>query len=228
MAMDYTQLPFDDVIGASVNDMRNSLGQVLYKLSSVSEGIQGDSAEAGLKVVEYEVTRMQNVINQLHGLYLLESDKLIVQTQEVYILELVDDILASMENLFKSNGIEIKVTGDDLCWYLDPYLLTGMLNIAVLNAVRYTQSQILISVAECEQGLSLSIDDNGAGYPDVVLERFNSVKSGHTIELVSSQTIGWLYCEKIASQHKNQGRSGETILNNESLIGGGRLRIILP
>lgn len=226
--MNDKQVPFEDVIGASVNDMRNSLGQVLYKLNSISEGLSGEDAQSGLKVVEYEVTRMQNVINQLHGLYLIEADKLIVQMQEVYVLELIEDILAGMETLLRANNVTIQVTGDDLCWYLDPYLLTGILNIAVLNAVRYTEDQVCINVEECERGLCISIDDNGAGYPEVVLERFESVKSGQPIDAVSSQNIGWLYCEKVAAQHRNQGSSGETILNNQSLIGGGRLQVVLP
>ncbi|MFD1383747.1 sensor histidine kinase [Rhodanobacter aciditrophus] len=228
MTNNTNQLPFEDVIGASVNDMRNSLGQVRYKLESIAGGIQGEEATAGLKIVDYEVTRMQNVVNQLHGLYLMESDKLIVQMQETYVLELIDDILAGMESLLQINGVEIEVIGEDLCWYLDPYLLTGVLNIAVLNAVRYTQDKICITVEEGEDGLSLTVDDNGAGYPDIVLERFNSIKSGESIDTFSSQNIGWLYCEKVAAQHKNKGVCGQTVLDNQSVIGGGRLRINLP
>lgn len=222
------QLPFADVIGASVNDMRNSLGQVLYKLSGLSEELVEPETKAGLQVVEYEVTRMQNVMNQLHGLYLIEADSLTIQMQEIYVFELIDDILAGMDGLLADKKIEVELRGEDICWYLDPNLISSVLNIAILNAVRYTNNKICISLMHCERGLSISIDDNGQGYPDIVLERFNSVKAGEFIEEVSSQNIGWLYCEKIAALHKNQGSVGETILDNESVISGGRLQVFLP
>lgn len=228
MKADDNQLPFADVIGVSVNDMRNSLGQVLYKLTGISEELDTQESKLGLQVVEYEVTRMQNVMNQLHGLYLIETDSLTIQMQEVYVFELIDDILAGMNGLLANKKVEVELRGEDICWYLDPYLMTNVLNIAILNAVRYTNDKICITLVHSEKGLSISIDDNGQGYPDVVLERFNNVKAGMSIEEVSSQNIGWLFCEKIASLHKNQGNTGETILDNESVISGGRLQVLLP
>ncbi|SBS31224.1 Adaptive-response sensory-kinase SasA [Marinomonas aquimarina] len=222
------QLPFRNIISASVKDMRNSLGQVLYKLDTLMAHHLKDEDKYDLVDAQYEMVRMQNVINQLHGLYLIETDSLTVQPQDSYVMELIEDILASFEALLENKQIDVTVRGDDLSWYLDPQLISSVLQIILLNAIRYTNDEINIELASVEQGLMISVVDNGQGYPDAVLDSFANLVSGQTLANVSSQNSGWLYCEKVANQHKNQGHVGFTKLRNDAATGGGRIDLFIP
>lgn len=222
------QLSFKKVLSASVQDMRNSVGQVMHKIEGLQSHLLQISEKNELIEVQYEMIRMQNVINQLHGLYLIENDSLTVQMQETYVLEVLEDTLATMENLFDSRGISVEIEADDLCWYLDANLISSVLQIIILNAFRYTKDLITITLSKSEQGLQFSISDNGNGYPELVLQGFENMLLGDSIVNVTSQNAGWYYCEKIASLHKNQGRVGSTKLSNDMLIGGGRIDLIIP
>lgn len=219
---------FKDVISASVQDMRNSLGQVFYKLDTLMAHHLKDEEKYDLVDAQYEMVRMQNVINQLHGLYLIETDALTVQMQDSYVFELLEDTLASLEALLENKQIDVVVSGEDISWYLDPRLIGSILQIILLNAIRYTNDQIQISLQLQDQGLMISVIDNGAGYPDSILESFNALVSGEVISNVSGQNAGWLYCEKIAKQHKNQGKVGFTRLRNDPSTGGGRIDLFIP
>ncbi|CUB03429.1 sensor histidine kinase [Marinomonas fungiae] len=221
-------LHFKNVISASVQDMRNSLGQVLYKLDTLMAQHLKDEEKYDLVDAQYEIVRMQNVINQLHGLYLIETDALTVQMQDSYVLELLEDTLASFEALLENKQIDVEVSGEDISWYLDPHLIGSILQIILLNAIRYTKDKIQISLERQDHGLMISVIDNGKGYPDSVLESFNALVSGEVITGVSGQNAGWLYCEKIAKQHKNQGRVGFTRLGNDPVTGGGRIDLYIP
>lgn len=222
------QLLFKSVISASVKDMRNSLGQVLYKLDTLMAHHLKDEDKYDLADAQYEMVRMQNVINQLHGLYLIETDSLTVQMQDSYILELLEDTLASLETLLENKQIDVDVSAEDVSWYLDPHLIGSVLQIILLNAIRYTNDRIKITLATSEQGLMISVIDNGQGYPSSVLDSFNDLVTGETVSNVSGQNTGWLYCEKVANQHKNQGRVGYTRLCNDAATGGGRIDLFIP
>lgn len=222
------QLSFKKVIGASVKDMRNSLGQVQYKLDTLMAE-QTDAKELSeLSDAQYEMVRMQNVINQLHGLYLLESDTLTVQMQEAYVLELVEDSLAGLETLLKHKQIEVELDADDISWYVDPHLIANVLQIILLNAIRYTENKISLVLNQSEDGLLISVIDNGKGYPQSVLDSFQSLVAGESVANVSSQNTSWLYCEKVALLHKNNALQGHTRLSNDSGTGGGRIDLLLP
>lgn len=229
MTLDEKQLLFKDVIGASVKDMRNSLGQVLYKLEEAPEfAVQSQPTSAALAEAQYEVIRIQNVVNQLHGLYLLENDSLAVQRQETYLYELIEDVQANMGSLLQAKQIDFSIEGEDLCWYVDPYLISCVLQIMLLNAIRYTENRISVSLAPYENGTMISVIDNGQGYPDSVLESFQALVAGEAVSRISSQNTSWLYCERIAALHVNQGKPGFTRLSNDAETGGGRIDIFLP
>lgn len=222
------QLLFKSVISASVKDMRNSLGQVLYKLDTLMAHHLKDEDKYDLADAQYEMVRMQNVINQLHGLYLLETDALTVQMQDSYVLELIEEALVSFETLLENKQINLEVSAEDFSWYLDPHLISSVLQIILLNAIRYTNDQIKICVERNQDGLTISVIDNGQGYPETVLQSFDDLVNGETISNVSGQNAGWLYCEKIAKQHKNQGRVGFTRLCNDKTTSGGRIDLFIP
>ncbi|MBM6550266.1 sensor histidine kinase [Marinomonas ostreistagni] len=229
MTLDEKQLLFKDVIGASVKDMRNSLGQVLYKLEEAPEFTgQNQQASDALAEAQYEVIRIENVVNQLHGLYLLENDSLAVQRQETYLYELVEDVVANMGSLLQAKQIDFSIKGEDICWYVDPYLLSCVLQITLLNAIRYTKDRIAVSLSAHENGTMISVIDNGQGYPDSVLESFQALVAGEAVRHISSQNTSWLYCERIAALHVNQGKQGYTRLSNDGATGGGRIDIFLP
>ena len=228
MAWDDKQILFKDVISASVKDMRNSLGQVLYQLEESSHATQEVTQGCSVADAQYEVIRIENVINQLHGLYLLETDALAVQRQEAYLHELIEDVMANMGALLHLKDIEVRIEGVDLCGYIDPYLVSCVMQIVLLNAIRYTKNKIEITVAEHEGGAMVSVIDNGQGYPEAVLEHFKALMAGEPVQHVSSQNTSWLYCERIAALHSNQGKNGYTKLSNDEDTKGGRIDLFLP
>ena len=150
------QLPFQEVIEASIKDMRNSLSQVLFKLDSAIANTDGVDRNMFAEA-QYEIVRMQNVISQMYGLYLVNDDKLVVSASETFVLELVEDTLAGLDALLQQKGIEVTVQGEDISWYLDSQLMETVLQIALLNALRYTNNKIDIQFQATSDGLLLSV-----------------------------------------------------------------------
>lgn len=214
---------FEHLLSASVNDMKNSLSMVLQTL----DGLPAEHQQT-LGTVQYEATRMQNTLTQLLGLYLIERGTLPVQMSEHYLIDIVEECVIAQRSLLESKGIQVELDVDDISWYMDAQLISSVVNIALVNAVRYTKSQISISAGMSDGYLYLHVDDNGQGYPPIVLEKFQQLVSDQAALDASSQTLGWYYCERVAAIHCNQGRKGSTRLSNESQQGGGRLSIILP
>ncbi|MBJ7551969.1 sensor histidine kinase [Marinomonas ostreistagni] len=222
-----SQLPFKEVIEASIKDMRNSLSQVLFNLDNTinrNESVNKDE----LVEAQYEIVRMQNVINQLYGLYLVSDDHLVVNSTDTFVMDVVEDALAGLDTLLKHKTIEVNIKGEDLSWYLDPQLISNVLQITLLNALRYTEDTIEIEFTTSEEGLHISVIDNGKGYPDFILASYEALIAGDPVENVSSQNAGWFYCDKVVRLHNNQGVHGHTKLKNNEGSCGGRIDMLIP
>ncbi|MBJ7554695.1 sensor histidine kinase [Marinomonas spartinae] len=225
-----TKNEFYHVMDASIQDMKNSLNllqHTLEKMPTDDKGISLDEVEA--KTLHYEVTRLQNSTEQLYSLYLLENDKLSLQLKEVYILELIEERMISHAALLSRFNVQVDFDIDEQIYvYSDPAMLSQVLDIALVNAARYTNNRIYIKVSPVENGAIITVEDNGQGYPDFVLEDFSNVINEKELANLTNQMLAWYFCHSIAHMHHSKKVKGWVKLDNDGQLGGSRFQIFIP
>jgi signal transduction histidine kinase len=119
----------------------------------------------------------------------------------------------------------------DMVWTFDEDLIIGMLTQAINNAVRYTHDTIRLAVAENEGYLEIRVEDNGAGFPQAMIDAGTSAMTGNTSGvnfMTNSSGLGLYFASEVAKMHKYRQRNGSIRLENGGPLGGGAFIVRLP
>jgi len=223
-------LDFSTVIASTVHDMKNSLamlGQAHARwVAQLPAELQG-GPERG--VIEYEFARLNGMLVQMLGLYKLGINQLPLRPEYQEVEDFIAAQLARHHEVLGSRGItaSCEVESFDLMGFFDADLLGSVVANVVANSIRYARSALLISAREEDGELLLSINDDGAGYPAVMIERQGDYVLG--LDQSSGSTgLGLYFAARIAELHERQGRRGRIELRNGGPLGGGEFRIYLP
>lgn len=221
---------FAFVLATSVHDMKNSLGMLLNTLSDVMTRFpaQTPEQEKSYGVLEYEASRINSELVQLLSLYRLEQDQIHVHVDEYSVRDLLDEQVARNADLLASRRISLEVSCDnDLFGYFDADLLGSVINNVLVNAARYTRNTIRLSAEEAEGGVKIVVEDDGSGFPAAMLDP-DSWLSSRANFAAGRPHLGLMFASRIAQMHKNKGKSGQILLDNLSILGGGRFAIWIP
>lgn len=218
------------VIASTVHDMKNSLaaliqahGQWVKQLPKAQRG----TAEQG--VIDYEFAHLNGMLVQLLGLYKLGVNQLPLRPDYHELDDFVEAQLALHQEVLTSRGIAARYEVDDfgLPGFFDRELIGSVVSNVVINAIRYARHEMLITAGQVDEQLVISINDDGPGFPERMIEHQTDYVLG--INQSSGSTgLGLYFAANIARQHQRQGISGHIEIANGGELGGGLFRIFLP
>jgi len=220
---------FETVLASSVHDMKNSLSLLMSHLETISMRLeQQNENQQDISNLRYEASRINISLMELLTLYKLERKQIGVNIEEVIVIDLIEDCIAAHSLLASNKGIQLNLDCDDsLLWFADTNLVSIVLNNIIGNSIRYTHSQLLVSARIQQQQLLIQIDDDGAGYPDNMLDEPENF--GKHIDIHSGSTgLGLFFAATIAQNHQRQGQQGKINLQNKNRLSGGCFQIYLP
>lgn len=221
-------IDFSMVLASAVHDMKNSLGMLLNSLDELrqdQDSTVGDSRK--FNTLQYEAERMHNDLVQLLGIYRLGENNLSAHIEEHFVPDFLSEHMARHMPLLNGLGIELEVNSDDINGFFDEDLLTGVLNNTINNALRYTKSKISLSATENDGYLVISVEDNGAGYPEN-MQHTGSPDFKSLDFNTGSTSLGLFFASSVACLHSEGDRTGSIHLHNNGTLGGGVFEIWLP
>ena len=227
--MSDSQSMFETLLASTIHDLKNSLSLVLSELDNISNRLdpEGENKES-LTNVRYEAGRINVTLMKLLSLYKLEKKHLSVQISEVLLVDLLEDSIAGHASLAQSRGISLSHNCDDeLIWFVDPNLISIVLDNVISNSIRYSNSQVLVSVGFNDGMLQLDIEDDGNGYPEAMM--LDPEEYVRRVDYATGSTgLGLYFAAMIADNHERQGRQGSIQLMNQNKLSGGCFRLLLP
>jgi K+-sensing histidine kinase KdpD len=223
---------FTDFIASTIHDMKNSLNMQVSSLEKIAVQCrqQGDTPTFdSLGLIIYEANRMNANLIQLLSLYKFGESIYPMDIAEQSIADVIEEALLQNRTMMDFKGIAISVDCDERCyWYVDRYLVTGILINALNNAYNYTTDKIRVVAKIDGAYLELRVEDNGKGYPPSMLQ--NGAVSAHQgISFSSGSTgLGFHFASRAASMHKNGSHQGSLTIENGGAYGGGCFVVRLP
>lgn len=224
-------------LASTVHDMKNSISVLSGTLESLLAGADAEDvnhpAYPRMAQMLYQTKRLNDNLIQLLGLYKqVGKPEYPFDPRPQHVAELVQQVAAQAKVLLESKRITLTV---DFCqeqvWTFDEDLIIGMLTQAINNAVRYTHDTIHMAVAEKDGFLEIRVEDNGAGFPNNMIEAGVSAMSGNTAGvnfLTNSSGLGLYFASEVAKMHKYRQRGGSIRLENGGGLGGGCFIVSLP
>lgn len=224
-----TSLDFPMLLASSVHDIKNSLGMLLCSLDEIIDiNIEKHPEQRkNYCVLRGEASRINQSLIYLLGLYRLQNKQMTLNLQEIYIKDFLEEQVASQQLLFDVNEIDVHIDCDEtLKGYFDENLIAGVVSNILVNGAKYTKSQLNLSARMADKGFQLLITDNGAGYPQSIIDNISNHQ--RSIDFSSGSTnLGLFFAQQIASIHHCQGNTGSIKLSNLS-EGGGCFTLNLP
>ncbi len=220
---------FYDILASIIHDMKNSLGMVINRLDEMVGELPAEINEsAKIAAIQHEARRLNNNLIELLTLYRMENERISPVIDEVYVDELLQEIVAENQSIADASEVELTCSCDEeLYGYFDEGLVHGIINNLIGNAMRYTESKIAISAREEDGYLIISVEDDGAGFTEAMLEAQNAdavtngIGDGRTM-------LGIHFAKMIAQMHQNKDRNGYIKLSNNNQLKGGCFSVYLP
>ncbi|NIV34629.1 MAG: sensor histidine kinase, partial [Anaerolineae bacterium] len=214
-------LDFSTVLASTVHDMKNSLGMLLNSLDDVRDRVPDDVRDSRpFTALEYEAQRVHGDLIQLLSLYRLSEEKLSATVEEQLVSDFLDEQHAHHRRLLEGLGITMDVHAEPEAeeGYFDPQLVGGVLTNVINNAIRYARSQLHLNARSEEGWLVLSVEDDGPGYPESMLDV--DFSGTERIDFSTGSTnLGLYFAERMAGMHTAGDRQGFTRLRNGGDLG---------
>ena len=222
-------LDFSTILATSVHDMKNSLCLLLQSIENMDLAdnltVQQHQSFADL---HYQTSRVNGSLMQLLALYRDENKQLPIYIEENSVSELLNDVVERNRLYLNNHNIAIQIdVNDDLYGYFDLDLITYLLADIMVNAMRHAKHVILIKAQFEAPYLSITIEDDGEGYPlhmlyinDSEFYNFNANKG--------RSGLGLLFAKKIAAEHQVKNLQGHILLENKPNNGGSVFTLRLP
>lgn len=266
-------LPGNDELSA-IADSVNHLQQRIHSLLQHQRQLSNDIAHELRTPVARSLFRLQALQDQLdladhhpllvgirrdlHNLNALTAEILshaqlqYSQDWQFIEIELQPMLAALISELSATSAAQVELQSDDLAVLLaEPTQLMRALNNLIGNALRYGQGKVLIRTVQHQDGLQLSVEDNGPGiakeHRDKVWQAFyradssrprnhpinnqgnnnsNTANNNLAIESAASQQgfgLGLAMVKRIIEAHQ-----GQVSIHRSQRLGGCEVRLQLP
>jgi two-component system sensor histidine kinase SenX3 len=222
-------------LASTAHDMKNSISV----LSGTLERLLGDAspqpepAYAQMAHMLYQTRRLNDNLMQLLALYKqVGKPGYPFDIEQLELGQLVEQVVGLERVLLQSRGVSLELDYDPhLIWHLDEGLIAGVLAHAINNAVHYTRDKVRLAIAQVDGCLEIRVEDNGAGYPQTMLDAGAAAMSGVAsgVNFMTNSTgLGLYFSSEVAKMHRHRGRQGALRLENGGAYGGGCFVLILP
>lgn len=226
----------NDLKNDFINNLTHELKTPLFSISLISK-ILGENIKKGDKEKSQE----------LLGLLKKENDQIKLHTEKVlelaslesgnYQLELsavdIHQLLAKLKDEFifkleeKEGAIDLQLSAKNALINIDrPHFINALRNL-LDNALKYADKKpvIQIKTSNIDQGLQISISDNGPGIPKQdqqrIFDKFYRIPSGN-LHKVKGFGLGLSYVKRIVDLH------GGTIQIKSEINKGSEFVLLLP
>ncbi|MGC2062195.1 MAG: HAMP domain-containing sensor histidine kinase [Thermodesulfovibrionales bacterium] len=224
------RIDFPEFLASIVHDMKNSLGMIMTSAEETVDACSslGCPSSKRLSQMQYETKRLNNNLVQLLTLYKMDQAQYTVNITDNAVRDFIDETILQNRPLLDYRGIDVVTEcPDDLFWFFDSNLISGVINNVLNNAYRYTQDRLRLVAQEKEGYLVITVQDNGSGYPGAMLSSPEHDIKGTSFS-TGSTGLGLYFASIVAGLHKNRGKSGYIEIRNGCELGGGCFSIYLP
>jgi two-component system sensor histidine kinase QseC len=185
---------------------------------------------SSLLVLQSNVERMQNTIEQLLLLAKIGDEQAMASRESIQLQSMMAELIATLYSRIEKRGQLIELQGDNVTLLANRFALEGAVSNILDNAIKYTpeNGEIIVNIiAEDERSVSIEIEDSGPGIPaaeiERVFERFYRVGADRHASGVGGTGLGLSIVAQCLVLHR-----GNISLSQSEALGGLKVTMTLP
>jgi signal transduction histidine kinase len=207
-----------EMAGGLAHEIRNPLAGIRMSLENLHAETTDEEVRSRIELPIAELDRLARLLNRYLSPLRHEPEPL----TEVVLKDLLDELCSLLRYRLPDNVALVADVADDIVWRLpQDRIRQSLLNLVLnsINAIGDLRGSVVIGARRTDAGLEITVEDDGPGFPDSVLEgpvrRFQS----HSEE---GTGLG------LAMVHRVAEDLGGRLLLERREDGGARVRIELP
>ena len=137
----------------------------LEKLLSLNKWQQEEKQQ--LILMDENAERLMDLVNQLLDFRRIESDAYEIRKEEVEVVSLVQSIYSRFSSMPYQKNVEftLSIRVSSLTLSADPEVLNKILSNLLINAFKYANKKVNITIYEQAETVCISVEDDGIGIP---------------------------------------------------------------
>lgn len=154
------------------HDLRTPITSIKGYVDNLLDGIYGELTEKqtrNLKRVQNKCDELISLVNDLLDLSRIESGTITLQAKDIFLRELIEEIITSIKPQTEENNISISFACESgLMVSADPNRLKQILTNLLDNAVKFTEDggAVNVDVIDKNDEVEISVNDTGIGIPE--------------------------------------------------------------
>ena len=182
-----------DFMATMSHEIRTPLNGVIGMLSLLKQSEMTHEQNHHAHLATVSAGSLLNIINDILDFSKIEADKLVIESVEIRLAELVTNLSATMAHIAHEKGLELIVDVSQLKHMVtkgDPHRIRQILTNLISNAIKFTaEGEVVIStkietIDDKNLQFSCSVSDTGIGIAqhklDSMFERFTQEDSSTT------------------------------------------------
>lgn len=170
-----------------------------------------------------DVRELQQLVDEILDYARLETGQLPLQLQQINLIELINNV---QEKLAPLPGADIRLQlPDSALLYADGHYLERALQNVLVNAKKYAQQHIQLTLTEHKQHWQISVDDDGPGIPpelrQQILQPFFRIEASRNKQ-AGGFGLGLAIVQRVVQWHQG------SVTVADSAQGGARFVLTLP
>lgn len=212
------------MIHAVSHDIRTPLARMKFSLAMLEptkeENTQLDATKQSLIS---DISDIEELIDNLLSFGRIENNNIELDKQEVDLSALIENLTEKLKPLSPSN-IENHIQ-ESISYFCDGHLLERAIQNLIVNAQKYGNNEIRISLQRTSTMVIITIEDNGMGIPDQqkeqVLQPFTRLEKSRN-KISGGFGLGLAIVSRIIQWHQGE------LMINQSELGGAKVEVKLP
>ena len=210
-----------EMINAISHELRTPIARLRFGLEVMKDEVD-DHVTKTIEALEGDVEELNTLVDEVLTYGKLESGSLSLNFSEASIASVVNTILHHNHLLLQHLQVTVSITGDDQA-LIDEHHLSRAIQNLVLNAAKYAESEVVITLSKDDARWQLDIEDDGPGIAfedrDKVFIPFERLDNSRT-RASGGYGLGLAIVQRIAFWH------GGAVLIDASDSGGAKFSLI--
>ncbi len=207
------------------HDLKTPLARLRFGVDMLAESDSDEQREQCYQKIDSDLDTMQALIDALLDYAKLDESAISLKKESVGMKLYIEKLLSfytPKETSLREKRIVLSKLPEDVFMSIDKTYFAMALNNLIVNALRYSISEVLVSLTEDENFYMLSVEDDGPGIPadqrQRLLKPFQRGESG-----LKGHGLGLAICEKIIGWH-----GGVLVITDSQSLGGANFVCRIP
>ncbi len=196
-------------IGVAAHDLKSPLDAVGSLLNVIQDGYAGELTERQRTMLQRANRRVEELATQVDDFLdvsLIESGRMVVKTESIQLLDVVDRCLEDVAVLVREANVEVTVENPDVLPEIQgsPERLCQVFTNLVTNAVKFTPvgGRVTIRVIDQPKHLQVDVIDAGVGIsPEDLPHIFETFYRAKKTKAIKGTGLGLTIARRIVEEH---------------------------